>query len=244
MRILYIFPHPDDESFGPAAGIHAQLQEGHEVFLLTLTKGGATKQRFALGVTVAEMGEIRYKEMLEVEKTLGLTGMTVLDFPDSGLKELDPRILEGAVADQIETIRPDIVITYPVHGISGFHDHLITHAIVKRAYLDLKGKGASYLKRLAFFTLLDSGEASLHKESGDFRLKRSDMEQIDCILPLETQNQDALIKSLSCYNTYKKTIEDTKVIEKIGNQLYFEIFLEEFKPPLTDITAQIKKQTM
>lgn len=241
MRILYIFPHPDDESFGPAAGIHAQIQEGHEVFLLTLTKGGATKQRFFLGVTVAEMGEIRYKEMLEVEKILGLTGMTVLDFPDSELKELDPRILEGVVADHIESIRPDIVITYPVHGISGFHDHLITHAIVKRAYLDLQGKGASFLKRLAFFTLLDNGQPPLHKESGDFRLKRSDMEQIDCILSLGIEDQEALIRSLSCYETYKKTINDTKVIEKIGNQLYFEIFLEDFTPPLTDITDQLKK---
>lgn len=170
MRILYVFPHPDDESFGPAAGMHAQLRQGHEVYLLTLTRGGATRQRFVLGVDVRQMGEIRYKEMLEVEKILGLSGMTVLDFPDSELKEVDPRILEKAVAGHMKKIRPNVVVTYPVHGISGFHDHLITHAVVKRAYLDLKDSGAEYLRRLAFYTIPDSGEPSFR--DGDDRSDR------------------------------------------------------------------------
>jgi LmbE family N-acetylglucosaminyl deacetylase len=38
MRILYLFPHPDDESFGPAPVIKQQIENGHQVFLLTLTK--------------------------------------------------------------------------------------------------------------------------------------------------------------------------------------------------------------
>ena len=149
-KILYIYPHPDDESFGPAAAMHSQIKQGHEVYLLTLTKGGATKQRFKLGLSVEEMGEVRYKEMLEVEKVLGLSGMTVLDFPDSGLKEMDPRILEKTIQEHIQQIKPEIVVTYPVHGISGFHDHLITHAVVKRVYLEMLDNPVNFLKRLAF----------------------------------------------------------------------------------------------
>ena len=42
MRILYVFPHPDDESFGPARAMATQRRQGHEVYLLTLTGG---KQR-------------------------------------------------------------------------------------------------------------------------------------------------------------------------------------------------------
>ena len=48
MKFLYIFPHPDDESFGPTAGMFLQLEQGHEVHLLTLTKGGATKERLVV----------------------------------------------------------------------------------------------------------------------------------------------------------------------------------------------------
>lgn len=33
MRILYIFPHPDDESFGPARAMAAQRRQGHDVYL-------------------------------------------------------------------------------------------------------------------------------------------------------------------------------------------------------------------
>ena len=65
-----------------------------------------------------EMGEVRYREMLEVEKVLKLSGMKVLDFPDSGLKELDSRILEQAVQKHIEEIMPSIVVTYPIHGVN------------------------------------------------------------------------------------------------------------------------------
>src|SRR6476661_7151913 len=105
MRILYIFPHPDDESFGPAPVIGQQIEYGQEVFLLTLTKGGATKMRHTLGLSVDQMGEIRYREMLQVEKVLRLTGMTVLDLPDSGLQEMDPREIEKIMAEHIKLIR-------------------------------------------------------------------------------------------------------------------------------------------
>jgi hypothetical protein len=34
LRILYVFPHPDDESFGPARAMAAQKRQGHAVYLL------------------------------------------------------------------------------------------------------------------------------------------------------------------------------------------------------------------
>lgn len=237
-KILYIFPHPDDESFGPAAAMHSQIEKGHEVYLLTLTKGGATKQRHELGLTVAEMGEVRHEEMREVEKVLRLSGMTVMDFPDSGLKESDTRILERAVQKHIEEIRPDIVVSYPVHGISGFHDHLVTHAAVKRVYMEMQDAGADFLKRLAFFTLPDSGEPTW--TSGDMpRFKLTEEELIDCIIPLQDDDISAMRDALYCYTTYRETIEKSGVIEKIGKEVYFEIFAEDFTPALDDLTAQI-----
>ena len=84
MRVLYIFSHPDDESFGPARVMSNQRRKGHEVFLLTLTRGGATRQQHMYGYSVEEMGAVRYKEMLDVARVRDLTGMTVLDLPDGG----------------------------------------------------------------------------------------------------------------------------------------------------------------
>lgn len=230
MKILYIFPHPDDESFGPAPAISAQLGDGHEVYLLTLTKGEATKQRYKLDVGKKEMGEIRYNEMKCVEKVLGLSGMTVLNLPDNQLKELDPRVIESAVKNQFEKIRPDIVVTYAVHGISGFHDHLVTHAVVKRAFCEVKDSDHN-LKRLAFFTRM--GEVNL---DGKFRLEVSSDEEIDCIIQCNSEDMRKFNEALNCYETYKEVIEKSGVRDVVDERVPFEFFRESFKPHVTDIT--------
>ena len=237
-KILYIFPHPDDESFGPAAVIHSQILNGHEVYLLTLTKGGATKQRFKLGLTVGEMGEIRYREMLAVEQSLGLDGMVVLDYPDGGLKELDPRLLEREVRKHIEEMKPAVIVTYPVHGVSGFHDHIVMHAVVKRVFLEMKDDGADYLRRLAFITLPDNGDP-VWRDDGTMRLKLTDNEMMDCIIPLDAEDIQALKNALTCYATYQETIEKSGVLEKIGDRIYFEIYGEDFSPVLHDLTEKL-----
>ena len=238
MRILYVFPHPDDESFGPAAAMNAQLRNGHEVYLLTLTRGGATKQRHKLGLSVEEMGEVRYQEMLVVEKTLGLTGMTVLDLPDSGMKNMDPRDIERVVADHVQIIRPAVLVSYPVHGISGFHDHLVMHAVIKNVYLTLKDQGADYLRRLAFFTVRYAGDGTF-KKGKDFILKQSLEEEIDCSVPVNEADNKALQQALACYATYQEVIKQTGVADMFREAVDFEFFGESFDPPLTDLTQQL-----
>lgn len=242
MKILYIFPHPDDESFGPAAAIHAQLQQGHEVYLYTLTKGGASRQRLKYNLSIEEMGEVRYREMLQVQKVLGLTGMTVDDFPDGELKELDPRNIEDAIESHIRALQPSIVVSYPVHGISGFHDHLVTHAVVKRVFLAMRENGATYLRRLAFFTLPDN-ETPLF-QNGWWRLKKSTAHLIDCIVPVLDENRAALAAALQCYETYQETIQQTSILETVGNALHFELFGEYFNPPLQSLTENLPVDIM
>ncbi len=231
MRLLYIFPHPDDESFGPAPAISAQLRQGHEVFLLTLTKGEATKQRFRLGVDKQEMGEIRYREMQCVEKTLGLSGMTVLDLPDGKLKNMNPIEIEQAIEEQIHKLKPDIIITYAVHGISGFHDHLVSHAIIKRVFCKMKQEGSSYPERLAFFTRM--GEVV---KDGKFRLEASDEDEIDYIEVCSNEDMAQFKKALDCYETYQEVIEASRVKEVTTNEVPFEIFGEEISKPLKSIS--------
>lgn len=155
MRLLFIFPHPDDESFGPAPALHALHRAGHDVFLLTLTRGEATKERFALAYSKDEMGVIRKAEVEAAAAVLGVRETSVLDFPDGELANVDPRLIEAAIAHALETHQPDVVVTYAVHGISGHPDHLAGHACVKRAYC--AWKPADRPTRLAFFTI-DGGD--------------------------------------------------------------------------------------
>ena len=141
MRILYVFPHPDDESFGPSRAMAAQRRQGHDVHLLTLTRGEATRVRYGLGLTLDQMGQARHRELMAVSRTLDLTGIQILNLPDGGLKELDPSTIEKPVRDEILRVEPHVVVTFPIHGISGFPDHIVTHFAVTRVYLDLHGSG-------------------------------------------------------------------------------------------------------
>lgn len=234
MKILYIFPHPDDESFGPAPGMTAQLSQGHKVYLLTLTKGEATKQRFRLGVDKEEMGRIRHEEMTCVEKTLGLSGMTVLDLPDSELKHLDPHIIEDEIEQEIKSIQPDVVITYAVHGVSGFHDHLVSHAVVKNLFCRMKRRGDEYPKRLAFFTRM--GETYT---DGKFRLSASSESEIAYVEVCSEKDMSTFHRALDCYETYQQVIEDSHVKELTTNKVPFEVFGETFDRPLKSIVDQL-----
>jgi len=235
MKILYIYPHPDDESFGPARAMFKQRRQGHEVYLLTLTKGGATKQRFKYGYSIEEMGEVRFKEMQCVAKTLDLSGMTVLDLPDSGLKEMDPREIEKVIIDEIERIQPQVVVTYPVHGISGFHDHVVCHAVVKRVFVQLKEKH-NWLKRLAFQTTTEE----IAGQSPHFRLSSSTAEEIDCVFQVDPIDIAKNLAALDCYETFQETIEKSGIKEFVKlKEIPFEIYREKYDPPLTDLFEKI-----
>jgi len=232
MRILYVFPHPDDESYGPAPAMHKQRRQGHEVYLLTLTRGGATRQRHKYGYSVEEMGAVRYQEMQCVAEVLDVSGMHVLDLPDGGLKEMDPRAIEAVVRDEIARLRPQVVVTYAVHGISGFHDHLVTHAVVKRAYVELAERVA-YLRRLAFYTITE-GQAA---QSPHFHLSGSGPGEIDCIVDVSEQDVERTQRALDCYVTYQEQIEVSGIREMIGERLVFELYHEDYDSPLDDLFA-------
>ena len=231
MRFLYVFPHPDDESFGPALAISRQRREGHAVHLLTLTRGGATRQREKLGLSVEQMGRIRLEEMRCVEKVLGLASMEVLDHPDGGLDEIDPLRLEADIARKIDSIDPDVVVTYPFHGISGHADHLVAHAAVKGAFVATRGRR----RRLAFFTLLQT------ESPEPVPLRTSRIEAVDCEVAVEEADVAAARAALACYETYRSTIEAHDPITRVGRAVFFEIWQENHDPRLASLTAGLEE---
>ncbi|HEX6201674.1 MAG TPA: PIG-L family deacetylase [Thermoanaerobaculia bacterium] len=221
MRILYVFPHPDDESFGPALAIAKQVRAGDEVHLLTLTRGGATKQRQRLGLTIEEMGEVRLAEMRCVERVLGLAGLTVLDLPDGGLAKVDPREVERPVEQAVDRVRPDVLVTYAVHGISGHPDHLVTHAAVKRVFCERRGS-AGAPRRLALFTLLPPEDG----QPDPMRLRTSKPEDVGCAIEVGDEEVETARRALGCYETYRGVIEEHDPLARIGRRVVFELFGE------------------
>lgn len=234
MTLLYVFPHPDDESFGPAPAIARQVREGHSVHLLTLTKGGATRVRHDLGLSVDEMGERREAEMRCVADELGID-LTVLDFPDGGLAGLDPRDLEHVIERMIQAVQPDVVVTYAVHGNSGHPDHLTTHAVVKRAYCqacdDMAGRSP---RRLAFFTLV---EGEIEDSAGD--LQGVPRDDLGAVVPFSEADRESGERALACYETYADVIEAHRPLQQVEGGVGFVLFGESPDEPLDSLTDDL-----
>jgi N-acetylglucosamine malate deacetylase 2 len=239
MKLIYIFPHPDDESFGPAGAIHQQVKQGHEVILLTFTKGGATKVRHRLGLSVRQMGQVREKELLRVKATLGISEVTVLDYEDGGLAKINPLDLEQEIKKWLTFYKPDVVITYPVHGGSGHHDHIALHHVIKRVFYE-RVPELYFWKRLAFFTVVDTGKP-MFLEGGVPRVTQTKQQDISVKITLNEMDVNAMKKALLCYDTYQEMVTTTNVIERIGNEVLFELAGEKFETPLSSLTESIIK---
>lgn len=234
---LYVFPHPDDECFGPVPGIVRQRRDEHDVHLLTLTRGEATSQRDRLGYSKAEMAEARYQEMQDVASTVDLTSLTVLEYPDGQLAELNPLVLEEDVSARIHATEPDVVITYPVHGISGHPDHLVAHAVVKRVACALRRDGAATPRRLAFFTIPPpDGDADRPEH-----LRHSPPELIDCTYTVQETDVEKGREALYCYETYRPVIEEHRPLESVDDVLSFELFGETHDPPLSSLLEALSE---
>ncbi len=230
--LLYVFPHPDDECFGPAPALARQRRAGHEVHLLTLTRGEATAQRERLGLSKAEMAETRYTEMQDVAEALDLTSLAVREYADGELAECNPLTLEDEIAIHIHETQPDVVVTYPVHGISGHPDHLVTHAVVKRVACALRADGAAHPQRLAFFTLpppADDADRPGH-------LQHSPEALIDCVESVSDADMATAREALYCYETYRPVIDEHQPLRSVGTRIRFEIFGETHDPPLPSLT--------
>lgn len=231
--LLYIFPHPDDESFGPGPGIARQRREGHDVHLLTLTRGEATSYRERFGYSKPEMARMRYRQMQQVTATLNLSSLTVLEYPDGRLSEVNPLVLEDEIVERIRTVAPDVLVTFPHHGISGHPDHIVTHCTVKRVFCALTAESGSSPNRLAFFTLPPSPKEQTYPDD----LQPSPADRIDCVYSVLESDLAQGRKALDHYITYHPDLH--RPLRFLGDEIPYEVFGETHDPPLSSLLESL-----
>jgi hypothetical protein len=62
---------------------------------------------------------------------------------------------------------------------------------------------------------------------------------LDCIVTGMSENREMMSKALDCYVMYQNTIAASGVKEGTRNQVYFEIFGEDHKSPLQELTDKL-----
>ena len=151
-RLFCIFPHPDDESFLMGGSIAAMSAAGHDVALYTLTRGERSRNGQHLNLSPDEVAARRAGEVRAAAAILGVREFFQADYPDGGLRDLDPRILERDIAEKIRAFRPHVLCTFDVQGGSVHPDHITLHHVVKRLFVEMKD-GVPSLQRLCFCVL-------------------------------------------------------------------------------------------
>jgi LmbE family N-acetylglucosaminyl deacetylase len=135
-KILFVFAHPDDETFTSGVTIAKYAREEMaEIALLCATRGQAGKAGDPPLCSPAELPLFRERELRTAAEILGIHHVDLLDYEDKHLSDLPSEVLAGHVTDAISHYRPQVVITFAAHGISGHPDH---QAISKAATMAVK----------------------------------------------------------------------------------------------------------
>ena len=127
-----VFAHPDDESFGCAGALALAHDAGRVTRLLVATRGEAGLPE---GEAPKEaFGDVRERELVTAAQTIGLDEVTILEgYADGGLADEPFAQLVDDVAVWLASRRPDAVITFGSHGVTGHPDHVVIGSAVRWA---------------------------------------------------------------------------------------------------------------
>lgn len=123
MKVLLIFAHPDDETFGAGGTIAKLVKEGVRVNVITATTGQAGQTGEYGKISRDELGEIRKKEQSYAAKILGIAKTTYLGLMDGELIKHTVVELVEMLLPLIKEENPDVVITFEENGASNHPDH-------------------------------------------------------------------------------------------------------------------------
>lgn len=147
-KILLVFAHPDDECFTVATTVAKYTrEEDTQVALLCATRGEAGSPGQPPLCTQEELPAVREAELRLAANILGIQPVILLPYHDKHLSDISAEELSRHIAETIREIQPQVVITFPPHGISGHPDHKAISRSTMLAVESLAGE-APYLQKL------------------------------------------------------------------------------------------------
>lgn len=144
-RLLAVFAHPDDESFGAGGTLAKYARHGADVCVCTVTDGaaGSYEGDAAVEGERGSLAQLRRRELVCACEVLGVQ-LHTLDYRDSGMEGMPdnqhPDSLYQAeledvardVARVMWEVRPHVVITHDPGGGYAHPDHIkVNHAVLR-----------------------------------------------------------------------------------------------------------------
>lgn len=195
-RVVGIFAHPDDEALGPS-GTLATLAKDHEVYLICVTSGEAA------GKTEEEkliIGEIRRKELEQSAKILGIKAVYFLGYQDGELRNNIYHQLADDIAQKVEELRPETLITFDLRGVSGHIDHITVSAVTSFIF-----KRFSFVRKLMYYVVTKT-ESDLMQDYFIFFPEGCERDQVDEIVVIDAV-WDIKVKAMYAHQSQLSDVE-------------------------------------
>ena len=162
---MCVFAHPDDETFRCGGTLALLANSGVSVNILCLTSGQAGSCGTPPICTPEELGEVRKKELRCSCKTLGLEKPIILDYPDGDLELASQTEIENLIQEHVERIHPQIILTWPLDGLSGHPDHRIVSTCTTQVFNCMMRVDKNNLKALYYLAVPRSIAAAMGMNS-------------------------------------------------------------------------------
>jgi LmbE family N-acetylglucosaminyl deacetylase len=125
LKLLTVFPHPDDETLGFGSTLARYAAEGVETYLVCATRGERgwfdSQGRDPGPEAVAR---IREAELRCAADHLGLHEVNFLDYIDGDVDQAPPEEIIGKLVAHLRRIKPHVVVTFSPDGAYGHPDHI------------------------------------------------------------------------------------------------------------------------
>lgn len=143
--LMFVHPHPDDESISCGGTIARYVDEGAHVVVVTCTGGEEGENLAGIDLGEVSMAEVRRRELADALAALGVTQVELLGYRDSGMAgtpandhpesfhAADPEKSARRLAALIRRHRPEIVVSDDERGSYGHPDHIRAHEVTTRA---------------------------------------------------------------------------------------------------------------
>jgi LmbE family N-acetylglucosaminyl deacetylase len=206
--LVAVLAHADDE--GPIAPLFSRYaREGVQAYMIIVSDGiaGAGQQghipRPDSGPIGDQLVSARVEEARCAASALGAHPPILLGFPDGELgdytadRSLIYRVTQR-IADELQRLRPDVVITWGPDGGTGHPDHRIVSSIVTQ----LQRTGAPGVpERLFYMSLPVESMRAMNPQRGEPPLVVPQAKYFTTKVSFAPEDLDAAKRSMACHRT-------------------------------------------
>jgi LmbE family N-acetylglucosaminyl deacetylase len=122
--LLFVFAHPDDESFSGVGTAMKYAANGAKTALITATRGEQGKTGDPPVCAPEELPAVREKELKRAVEIAGLHELHLLDYRDRELGNAPPEDVRRTLVSHIRRLQPWIIATFDPNGFNVHPDHV------------------------------------------------------------------------------------------------------------------------